>query len=154
MKVLIFSDSHGNVSPMLVAIDRESPNMILHCGDNAKDCDAVAAVYPNIPLRIVSGNCDTFSKEEREDEFIISGKRIYMTHGHLHNVKMGLKSIVNDALLREVDLLIFGHTHIAHHDTSDDLTIINPGSIGYPEHTYAALEIKDGIMTCTIKKVL
>lgn len=138
---------------MVEAVQKESPDMILHCGDIEKDCERLLEKCPDIPVRKVRGNSDGFSKEITEDEFIISGKRFFMTHGHLHGVKMNLREITRDALSREADVLVFGHTHIAHHSVLDDLTIINPGSIGGIEKTYAVLEIKDGALKCELRQV-
>jgi len=152
MKVVIFSDSHGRIPPMIEAVQKESPDMILHCGDNEKDCEKLSLSFPDIPVRKVQGNCDMFSKAQKEEEFLISSKRVFMTHGHLHGVKMGLRNITKDALAREVDILIFGHTHIAHYSVEDALTIINPGSIG-TGNTYAVLEIKNGTSECNLMKI-
>lgn len=33
MNILVLSDSHGNISNMEEAVEREKPDMILHLGD-------------------------------------------------------------------------------------------------------------------------
>ena len=37
MKVLVFSDSHGNETNMITAIEQETPDMVLHLGDCWED---------------------------------------------------------------------------------------------------------------------
>ena len=37
MKVLVFSDSHGNTTNMITAIEQEAPDMVLHLGDHWED---------------------------------------------------------------------------------------------------------------------
>ena len=39
-RVLVLSDSHGNVGNMIRAVKREEPDMILHLGDCVVDADA------------------------------------------------------------------------------------------------------------------
>ena len=40
-RVLVLSDSHGNVGNMIRAVKREEPDMILHMGDCVVDADAL-----------------------------------------------------------------------------------------------------------------
>ena len=40
-RVLVLSDSHGNVGNMIRAVKREEPDMILHLGDCVVDADAL-----------------------------------------------------------------------------------------------------------------
>ena len=42
MKLLIFSDSHGNVANMADVVRLESPDRILHLGDMARDAEDLA----------------------------------------------------------------------------------------------------------------
>jgi len=153
MKILVMSDSHGSKNNMLDAIEKESPEYILHLGDNERDCAAIDAMYPEIPLRSVRGNCDRGSPGLDMDEFVLCEKRFFMTHGHIHGVKMGRVSIKQAALTRNADILLFGHTHIPHHSVFENLTIINPGSIGSSGKTYAVLEIKNGDVNVELKNL-
>jgi len=138
---------------MLKAVARESPDMILHLGDHDKDCAAIEADYPEIPLRSVRGNCDRSSTGLDRDQFTLGGKRFFMTHGNLYSVKTGFSSIIGAAARRGADVLLFGHTHIPHYSVLDNTTIVNPGSIGMGEKTYAVLEFRDGTVTCEIRNV-
>jgi len=153
VKILVMSDSHGNRNAMLTAVAKESPEMILHLGDNERDCTVVTNEFPEIPLRLVRGNCDLFSSAPDIDEFMLNGKLFLMTHGHLHGVKTGFSSIVDSAARRDADILLFGHTHIPYYSIREDISIVNPGSVGLGGKTYAVLELKNGVFECNIKTV-
>jgi len=147
------SDSHGDKSAMRKAATLESPEMILHLGDHDRDCAAIEMEFPGIQFRCVRGNCDRSSTGLDEREFALEGKRFFLTHGHIYGVKTGLSSIIRSAAGRDADVLIFGHTHIPHFSVREKLSVINPGSIGMGEKTYAVLELKNGVVSCDIKSV-
>jgi len=147
------SDSHGGKSAMLKAVANESPDIILHLGDHDRDCAAIEWDYPEIPLRSVRGNCDRSSSGPDADEFTLGGKRFFMTHGHLYSVKTGLRSILSSASAKGADMLLFGHTHVPYHSATEELFVVNPGSIGMGGKTYAVLELKNGAFVCEMKDV-
>ena len=153
MKILVMSDSHGSKNNLLDAVALESPEMILHIGDNNKDCAAIESLYPDIPLRSVRGNCDTHSAGLDIDEFVIDGICFLMTHGHLFGVKTSMKRITEYAASRNADVLLFGHTHIPYYSIDDGMHVINPGSIRIGEKSYAVLVIKNGAVLCEHKKL-
>ncbi len=84
------------------------------------------------------------------DEFVLEGKRIFMTHGHLYGVKTGLGAVLNAAVTRSADILLFGHTHRVHKELFNGMLVVNPGSVGLGLKTYAVLEIKHGAVECSI----
>jgi len=135
---------------MLNAIYLEAPDIILHLGDNFKDCEAIEQEYPEIMLRSVRGNCDYGFSGLVIDEFTLEGKRFFMTHGHTFSVKTGISRIIATAIEREVDILLFGHTHIPYESEVDGLMVINPGSIGLGK-SYAVLEVENGKVSCEHK---
>lgn len=150
MKILIFSDSHGNTQALMNAVFDTAPQLILHLGDYERDCAAVRKAYPDICLRAVRGNGDLRGAEPDYDEFLIEGKRIFMTHGHLYGVKTGLDSLLNAGFLRGADIILFGHTHIPFNRNYDGLLLLNPGSIGLGAKTYAVLDIEHGAVKSQI----
>lgn len=151
MKILVVSDSHGDKESLVRAVRDTAPDLILHLGDHYSDCRAVREAFPLIPLRAVRGNCDRPGGEAENDEFVVEGKRIFMTHGHLYGVKYQLGDLVNNAMLRGADILLFGHTHRACLTEQDGLYIMNPGSIGASEHTYGLINIAGGAVHCVLK---
>ncbi|MBQ8831377.1 MAG: metallophosphoesterase [Oscillospiraceae bacterium] len=152
MKILVMSDSHGNIQNMLTAVVSETPDMILHLGDHHTDCRELRQRFPEIPLRAVKGNCDRAGELETE-EFICEYLRIMMVHGHRFNVKYSLDSLVTNAMYNEVDILLYGHTHVAHTQEFEGMYIINPGSVGASRATYCVLELDSGKVSYEIKSL-
>lgn len=67
MKILIFSDTHGNTADPIEIIRTEPEvNAIIHAGDFEKDANIIRNVFPNIPMYSVPGNCDTFSSSPED----------------------------------------------------------------------------------------
>jgi len=153
VKILVISDSHGNKGAIRKAVDLEVPGIILHLGDHDSDCKTIEPEYPDIPFRCVRGNCDRSSTGADTDEFTLGGKRFYMTHGHLQRVKIGLSPVLKAASCRGADVLLFGHTHVPYYSVKENVTVVNPGSIGMGGKTYAVLEFKNGAVVCNIKSV-
>lgn len=151
MKVLVFSDSHGNVAKMARVAAREKPDQILHLGDVARDALALGAQFPQIPLSCVCGNCDGRSDMPAERILTLGGKRILMCHGHTYGVKCGIGGAVAAARAAGADVLLFGHTHEAFCDLMGELWVLNPGSIGsLYAPTYGEIRITENGMSCGI----
>lgn len=111
MKLLIFSDSHGNVANMEDVVRLESPDRILHLGDLARDAQELAEKFPHIPVTYVPGNCDGRRPDLPEERvFTLDGCKILMTHGHIYHVKMGMGMAIRAAREAGAHLLCFGHT--------------------------------------------
>jgi putative phosphoesterase len=150
MKILIASDSHGNTAALIDAVFDVSPQLILHLGDFERDCDKLRAVFPQVMVRACRGNGDFRSREPDNDEFVLEGKRFFMTHGHLYGVKTSLDAVLNAGILRRADILLYGHTHRVHQEEIDGMLVLNPGSIGLGAKTYAVLELEHGAVRCSI----
>ena len=145
MKLLVLSDSHGNVNNMVQAVDQTNPDMILHLGDVMRDGEKLHAFFPKIPFEQVPGNCDYEIFDPPEKMLFIEDKRILMCHGHTLHVKETLLTAMYAALERSADIFLFGHTHKVFCETRNGVAMLNPGSIGdYYYPTYGIVEITDG----------
>ena len=58
MRILVLSDSHGNVENMVRCVELTDPNVILHLGDCRRDAEALQRRFPSVPMQSVPGNCD------------------------------------------------------------------------------------------------
>lgn len=130
MKLLVLSDSHGNLSNMEQAVERERPRMILHLGDCWRDAERLARRFPAIPLEQVPGNCDFRPGEPAEKLLCLEEWRILLCHGHTYGVKQSLLTAGYAAEEQNLDLLLFGHTHKPLVDKRGKTLFLNPGSIG------------------------
>ncbi len=146
-KILVLSDSHGNVNNMILAVKRENPDMILHLGDCMADALFLHKKFPNIPMEQVPGNCD-YSQEFAERLIEVEGKKIFFCHGHSLNVKASYLPLQMRAREMEADAALFGHTHQIFYDKHNHINFLNPGSIGAPrygnEPSYGLVLVDEG----------
>ena len=133
---------------MKLCVDTIHPNAIVHLGDHYSDGEVLAETYPQIPVYLVPGNCDSHRGWIRDPEIRIEkicGIYCYLTHGHRHQVKSGLYALMRDARAAQVQLALFGHTHSAYcQQEPDGLWVVNPGSCGYYGGSAALIEAEQG----------
>ena len=144
MKILVLSDSHGELNNMLQAVLRESPDMIFHLGDCWRDGQRLKALCPGIPFFQVPGNCDYRSSESAELLLTLDGKRILLCHGHTYGVKQSLIAAGLAAEEQDLDLFLFGHTHRPLVDKRGKTLFLNPGSIGQSRACYGLVTLENG----------
>lgn len=155
MKILVLSDSHSALRFMRACIETIKPDWIIHLGDFYEDGQVMAQEYPEIPMVQVPGNCDRYRMVNGEPEILVTridGVNLYLTHGHLHGVKMTLGNLLREAGKCGVQAVLYGHTHIADcHQEKDGLWVLNPGSCNYSGGSVGLMETKDGkILSCRI----
>ena len=149
MKVLIVSDTHGKDEKLEEAVMRETPfDYLIHCGD-VEGREVFIEALAECPCTIVSGNNDFFSDLQREEEIELAGHRILVTHGHYYGVSMDIYGLVDEAKSRNVQIVMFGHTHKPVAEVRDGVLVINPRSLSYPRQegrkpSYAVMEIEEG----------
>ena len=146
MKIVVFSDSHGDFGALSRVLDaKPGVEMFLHCGDGADEASDLQNLHPEKIVRFVRGNCDWTAGVKLEELMTVAGKRILVTHGHVHGVKQGLDKLVSHASELGADIACFGHTHLPLHTKVGDLHLVNPGSVGNPSRgskpTYAIVKI-------------
>lgn len=164
MKWLIASDIHGSAfycEKLIAAYKSEKADKLLILGDilyhgprndlpegyNPKD---VIAMLNEIKDEIlcVKGNCDGDVDQMVLDFPILAeyavisiGKNmIFATHGHKFNVD-------NQPMLKQGDILLYGHTHVPKCENYGKFTYINPGSVSIPKenspHSYITFDGKN-----------
>lgn len=136
MKILIISDSHGNIvnlNHVMGFAKKYGVSSIIHAGDwnNLESVETVLSY--GIPLYAVLGNADidpTIGKQlrmksEKFDEnfliFKIGGRTIGITHKPSNNTEYFLDT--------KLDLIINGHLHSKYESKETQIKIIRPGAI-------------------------
>lgn len=155
-RVLVMSDSHGNSENVKKAIEKTRDEvgdfqLLIHLGDvgDAKEVEGLAGV----PCYIVRGNTDYDTKLREVNVIEIGDHRLFLTHGHRHDVHLSLLYLRNAALENDCDIAMYGHTHVPFLDEDpDDVTILNPGSLTYPrqegkKQTFVVMEVDDEEVT-------
>lgn len=154
MKILVLSDSHASRSFMRLCVEQVKPNAVIHLGDYYDDGEILSEEFPAIAFYQVPGNCDTNRGFIRDPEIRVEkvcGVWLYLTHGHRHNVKTGLYSLLRDARAAKVQAVLYGHTHSADCHLEDGLWVLNPGSCGYYGGSAGILEVENGnILSCRL----
>jgi len=117
-------------------------DMIIHAGDVTGIL--VHEFLSNWDLRAVAGNMDDYDlrailPEKRIEE--VAGKRIGIMHGK--GSPFFVERMV-DGEFTDVDIIIFGHTHIPLYRKKGDIYMINPGSYR-SSRTMGILELGDEI---------
>ncbi len=147
MRILVVSDTHRRNDNYLKLLKRIGPlDMIIHCGD-AEGSEYVLTAAADCPVQIVLGNNDFFSQLPRELEFNVDKYKIWVTHGHNYYVSMGTEFLKREAVVKGVDVVLFGHTHRPVIDrTTEGVIAVNPGSLSYPRQeghkpSYALMEV-------------
>lgn len=130
MRVLVFSDSHGRVSPMADAVALYRPDVAFHLGDVTRDGDNLRLACPELTLYQVAGNCDWLQNScPTEGVARLAGKTVFYLHGHTVGVKSGTARAVERAQSLGADILLFGHTHRPLQARFGGLLAVNPGAI-------------------------
>lgn len=148
MKVLIVSDTHRNEDNLIEVLEIEkNPDLLIHCGDVEGSEDEIEH-YAGCKTVFVAGNNDFFSRLPREMEFQVEGMNVWVTHGHNYYVNTNPDYIRKEARIRNIDIVMYGHTHRPVIEKRENLIVINPGSLTYPRQegrrpTYAVMELID-----------
>ncbi len=153
MKLLVLSDSHGELHGMRLAYRREQPDYVLHLGDYFADGQALQEEFPEMRLVQVAGNCDAycFSPKAAATRILpFGGLTVYMTHGHRQHVKLGLMNLDYAAREARADLALFGHTHEPYCEKIDGLWLLNPGTCQNSRGSYGVVTIENKIPDCKI----
>ena len=149
MKLLIFSDSHGNEQAMRRALEAHpDATGVVFLGDGAAEAFRLSEETPAVAWHIVCGNCDVDRRAPRCDVLSFGGHAVYFTHGHAEHVKSDLLRLSLATLERECEAAFYGHTHVPDTSFYNGVQLFNPGSIGQ-NGAYGTAEIRNGTLYTT-----
>ncbi|MEI3612399.1 metallophosphoesterase family protein [Pseudogracilibacillus sp. SO30301A] len=152
MKIIVTSDTHLRgkirVLPKELLSACEQADLIIHGGDWSENF-----VYKTLASFAdvigVHGNVDSdeVKKQFPERQLIeVKGFKIGVTHGHGEK-KTSEKRALEVFETDDVDIIIFGHSHIPMMRYVGKVLLLNPGSPTYkrklPYFSFAMLEIKE-----------
>lgn len=144
MRILVLSDTHGNLSRLPALMQLTGPvDALFHLGDYCRDARE-AGLYLNVPVYAVKGNCDYGEDEETEKCFSLLGKRFLLLHGHTASAL----ALSYKAQSAHADMVLFGHTHEPACWYEGKTVFFNPGSLSSPRGgsrpSAAVLTLKEG----------
>lgn len=150
-KLLVLSDSHGVTGTMRSAVERQQPDYIVHLGDYERDAKWLTAVFPDLPLISLPGNCDRPIPNVIQTKLLdFEGVKIFMTHGHLYDVKHGLLKLELAGREAGANIVLFGHTHQQLCVEKDGLWLLNPGSCGEWFPSCGLVSLQNGSAQCSL----
>ena len=139
-KIGVISDTHGLIRPQIDDIFTGC-DKILHAGD-VGSFEVLDYLNNYGTVTAVSGNCDRgrLARSLADEEYIIIGNlNIYIIHD--------INSINMDLVTAEIDVVIFGHSHMPKKQTKNGIIYFNPGGAGTRRFdlpiTVGIMEIKD-----------
>jgi len=138
MRILVFSDSHGDSESIEKVLRRFSPDAAIHLGDGVDDLISLESHFPHTLFFNVQGNMDDSGDPERFQMF--ENVLFYMSHEK--------RDISGD-----VKLVLYGHTHVPALYINNGITYMNPGSIckDYGFRTFGLIDISDDEYSCEVK---
>ncbi|MBD7908017.1 metallophosphoesterase [Sporosarcina gallistercoris] len=146
MKLIVMSDSHGDLETIEAIRSRESDaDAVFHCGDSELAVDAEILQG----MEIVQGNCDWNAGFPESVVAEVDGQKVLMVHGHQHGVKESLMQLKYAAEQVGASIALFGHSHLYGAELQDGVLYVNPGSTLLPRGervaTYAVIEQDDSL---------
>lgn len=144
-KILILSDSHGKNKLLEEIIDKENPDVVIHCGDHCMSDEKYLNEKFNYYVR---GNNDYIG--EREIITNIDGINFLVIHGDEYNIYFNeFNQLAKYASDIGANIVLYGHTHVENYIKINDIILINPGSISLPRNksnkkSYGIINIKNG----------
>ncbi|MBP8626825.1 MAG: metallophosphoesterase [Syntrophorhabdales bacterium] len=146
-KIGVLSDTHlrvvSNDLKELLRASLHDIDMLIHAGDMTSA--RVFDFLQNWNIKAVRGNMDDFELysmiPQRRIE-VINGKRFGIIHGS--GSPQGIEKRVKAGFGDDVDVIIFGHSHIPARIEIDGVTLFNPGSFR-DSRTAGIIEISDNI---------
>lgn len=157
MRIIIFSDTHGDIRNCITAMERiKEVDMIIHLGDILRDVEDLKILYPEIPVEYICGNNDFRNGVPYDKVLEVEGKRIFITHGHLYRVRYEYDTILEKGCQFKADAVLFGHTHTAVEEYKNGVLLLNPGSASLSSsgrESYGIIEIENGKMGACICEV-
>lgn len=167
--ILVLSDSHENTAALRRALSLcPDADLIVHLGDGIADLTLSLPDDTERRTVLIEGNGEYFGNvrtdarnrltAKKTETLEFEGKKIFMTHGHLFDVKWGLSRIIARGYEEGADIILFGHTHcpVCRYipvgtelsyvgTTTRPMLLFNPGSIGKgPDHTFGVLTFAGG----------
>jgi hypothetical protein len=156
VRIAIVADTHlprgTRRLPDRCVAELRAADLILHAGDlvTVAVLEELEALGP--PVRAVLGNVDEPALAARgvPEQVVVeaAGARIAMVHdagpaaGRLERLRRRFP---------DVDVVVFGHSHIPLHERSGAFQIFNPGSPTdrrrRPRHTMGVADVSDGLVT-------
>lgn len=146
MKILIVSDTHRQNKNLLDILEKmDDLDVLIHLGD-IEGSETTISMAAGCRVEMIAGNNDFFSELPGEKIIELDRYQVMLTHGHRYYIGMGDEMLKDEARAKGVDIVMYGHTHRPKIEKTENLVVLNPGSLSYPRQegkkpTYIIMEI-------------
>jgi putative phosphoesterase len=158
MKIGVISDTHSQVVSKNVLDELKKVDLVVHAGDfcSLADYNQFKTLKE---FKAVYGNMDDASLRKKLPETLVfdaEGIKIGIYHGDgaPKNIAERVKAKFSS---EKVNMIIYGHSHMAESKQIGDVLLFNPGSptdtIRAPFRSYGLIEIKNKKITAKIIKL-
>lgn len=130
MKILAFSDTHGDTETAIAVARIVRPDALLHMGDHVSDAERLAGLC-QAQTAFVAGNTDPEGSAPEERMIELAGRSFFLAHGHRYDVEYGISGLARRAREKGAEVVLFGHTHRPFAELRDGVWFINPGRGGF-----------------------
>lgn len=140
MKIGVLSDSHGNVENLKNAafwlVEEEKVDLLIHLGDDSEDAKVLQTL--DVRLIVVPGVFEPIYQDPKVTNRIIEKigeEKILISHTeevHKNDPPSHVKELLNPLEIiekREVQIALFGHSHIPKIEEKEGVLILNPGHL-------------------------
>lgn len=149
MKIGVLSDTHGSLPAVRKVLQAAPPvECWLHAGDYAGDANLIGTTT-GLPVYTVRGNCDGWQCQSLVDEYLeFEGFKLWLSHGNRYLRNGGEAELAWWAHKLEMQVAVFGHTHVPFVKWTGEILLLNPGSPALPrggyEPSFAVLTLNAG----------
>jgi uncharacterized protein len=158
MIIGVIADTHSQVVPQNVLDELKNADLIVHAGDFCT-IDDYNHFKKLKEFKAVWGNMDEMTLRKKLPETLVfeaEGVKIGIYHGD--GPPKNIAERVNAKFSTEkVDMIIYGHSHLAESKKIGDVLLFNPGSptdkVRAPFRSYGWIEIKDKKISTKIIKL-
>ena len=167
MRIGIISDTHipqqvASLPPQVARVFA-GVDLILHAGDICAP-SVLDELEKVAPVLAALGDDDYFSvydpRVKERHRLVLDGLRLHLIHRLPSPSRSEWQTGVSplDQFLKDTDILVFGHTHIARIDHHQHMLLVSPGSPTLPAYaprlgTVAILNIAHGKAEATIHQL-
>ena len=156
MKLLIVSDTHGDLRALRRVVEKEADAAaVIFLGDGLREAEMLQDERPVLRLYSGRGNCDMASFAPAGALAPFGGVLFYYTHGHLYDVKSGLTELAEAAAARGAQAALFGHTHRQTLEQRGGVVLFNPGALSSQrgEGHYGIATVQEGAVQFEHRKL-
>ena len=159
MIIGVLSDTHSLKIPDPLIERLKSVDLIIHAGDFC-DIRTLKLLRKLASTKAVQGNMDEWEikKELPLKEIIVCGNvKIGVTHGHIGDTREALKNAMSSFKNDKMDVVIFGHSHLALCEQVGATLYFNPGSLNAAikaqAPSYGLISIEKGKIKAEIVRI-